>query len=713
MSAAMSANYSLYVLFLLMIDVLLVYKLSRTPGFGPEEGWIIKLVSAVCVTALSDALCVGVGAAAGFWGNYLFNFAFDLSSGYIAYFFFCYWGMRFSSRVVTDRRWSIVFNIPIILLIVVLAASLWTGWVFGIEPDGTYVRGPLFALFVFVLANGYTVGAIIVAIVCYLRDRTLAHRRMLADCIKYVIPLVLGTVLQFYFTTLPSSNMGMTLSMLLIFMDNQKRLLERKSLDAEAANAAKSEFLSRMSHDVRTPINGIIGMLGIARENMDDPARVRMCLEKISGAADQLLAMVSDVLDMSKIETEGLDLTHEPFDLLEMLHDIDGLHQSLAESRGVAIESLDEDKLLHRIVVGSPVHVRSVLINLVSNAVKYTDQGGTVTCRVREVSPDEAQGICGLKQPSPEGVVVEFSVADTGIGMTCDFAKHVFEPFTQERSDGRATYKGSGLGLAIVKKIVDAMGGVISLETAIGEGSTFTVVLPFEVASEADAARAGGSAGVACAADGDADAGAGAGGAADADGVAGAGAGADADADAAGASNGAAGEGGVAVDEAGSAKGAAAGADSGADGTDVSVATAASAPAAGDSPLDGMRILLVDDNALNLEIAQYVLEDAGALVTLATDGQEALETFANKPIGTFHVVLMDVMMPRMDGLKATRRIRGLARVDARDVPIIGMSANAFSDDVVAAKQAGMDDYIVKPVNRDALLQVLAERAHAR
>lgn len=636
MSAAMSANYSLYVLFLLMIDVLLVYKLSRTPGFGPEEGWIIKLVSAVCVTALSDALCVGVGAAAGFWGNYLFNFAFDLSSGYIAYFFFCYWGMRFSSRVVTDRRWSIVFNIPIILLIVVLVASLWTGWVFGIEPDGTYVRGPLFALFVFVLANGYTVGAIIVAIVCYLRDRTLAHRRMLADCIKYVIPLVLGTVLQFYFTTLPSSNMGMTLSMLLIFMDNQKRLLERKTLDAEAANAAKSEFLSRMSHDVRTPINGIIGMLGIARENMDDPARVRMCLEKISGAADQLLAMVSDVLDMSKIETEGLDLTHEPFDLLEMLHDIDGLHQSLAESRGVAIESLDEDKLLHRIVVGSPVHVRSVLINLVSNAVKYTDQGGTVTCRVREVSPDEAQGICGLKQPSPEGVVVEFSVADTGIGMTCDFAKHVFEPFTQERSDGRATYKGSGLGLAIVKKIVDAMGGVISLETAIGEGSTFTVVLPFEVASEADAARA-----------------------------------------------------------------------------DVSVARAASAPAAGDSPIDGMRILLVDDNALNLEIAQYVLEDAGALVTLATDGQEALETFANKPIGTFHVVLMDVMMPRMDGLEATRRIRELARVDARDVPIIGMSANAFSDDVVAAKQAGMDDYIVKPVNRDALLQVLAERAHAR
>ncbi len=684
MSAAMSANYSLYVLFLLMIDVLLVYKLTRTPGFGPEEGWIIKLVSAVCVTALSDALCVGVGAAAGFWGNYLFNFAFDLSSGYIAYFFFCYWGMRFSSRVVTDRRWSIVFNIPIILLIVVLVASLWTGWVFGIEPDGTYVRGPLFALFVFVLANGYTVGAIIVAVVSYLRDRTLAHRRMLIDCIKYVIPLVLGTVLQFYFTTLPSSNMGMTLSMLLIFMDNQKRLLQRKTLDAEAANAAKSEFLSRMSHDVRTPINGIIGMLGIARENMDDPARVRMCLEKIDGAADQLLAMVSDVLDMSKIESEGLDLTHEPFDLLEMLHDIDGLHQSLAESRGVVIESLDADKLQHRTVVGSPVHVRSVLINLVSNAVKYTDEGGTVTCRIREVSPDEAQDIRGLKQPSPEGVVVEFSVADTGIGMTHDFAKHVFEPFTQERSDGRTTYKGSGLGLAIVKKIVDAMGGVISLETAIGEGSTFTVVLPFEVASEADAARAGGTAGAA-------------------NGVAGVGAGADADA--AGAANGAAGEGDVAVGVACAADG---DADAGA-----SVATAASAPAAGDSPLDGMRILLVDDNALNLEIAQYVLEDAGALVTLATDGQEALETFANKPIGAFQVVLMDVMMPRMDGLEATRRIRGLARVDARDVPIIGMSANAFSDDVVTAKQAGMDDYIVKPVNRDALLQVLAERVHTR
>ncbi len=711
MSAAASANYSLYVLFLLMIDVLLVYKLSRTPGFGREESWIVRLLSAVCVTALSDALCVGVGARAGFWGNYLFNFVFDLSSGYIAYFFFCYWGMRFSSRVVTDRRWKIVFNIPIVMLIIVLVASLWTGWVFGIEPDGAYVRGPLFALFVFVLANGYTVGAIIIAVVCYLRDHTLVHRRMLADCIKYVIPLVLGTILQFYFSTLPSSNMGMTLCMLLIFMDNQKRLLERKTLDAEAANAAKSEFLSRMSHDVRTPINGIIGMIGIARDNVDDSSRVRLCLEKIDGAADQLLAMVSDVLDMSKIESEGLDLTHEPFDVLGMLHDIDGLHQSLAESRGVTVFSLDEEKLEHRWVIGSPIHVRSVLINLVSNAVKYTDRGGVVTCRIRDVSLDDTRAIRGLKLSPAQDVVIEFSVSDTGIGMTRDFAKRVFEPFTQERSDGRTTYKGSGLGLAIVKKIIDAMGGVITLDTEIGEGSTFTVVLPFESASE-EAVRAADEGavdeGVARAASDET--GARADDARAEVGTVAVGAGADADVavpspDAAAAGDAPA-EGSADVDDA-------TGGGTDAEGPSAAASEPASAHAASDDVISGMRILLVEDNALNLEIAQYILEDAGAVVTSAGDGEEALETFANNAIGAFDVVLMDVMMPRMDGLEATRRIRNLARVDARDVPIIGMSANAFSDDVAAAKKAGMNDYVVKPVRRDALFQVLAERVAKR
>ena len=639
MEGVLNSNYAVYVLFLLTIDVLLVYKLSRTPGFGNEEVWIVKLVVATGVCALSDALCVGVGARAGFWGNYIFNFMFDLSSGCIAYFFFCFCARRFDSPVMADKRWRNLVHIPIFLLAIMLVASLWTGWIFHIESDGTYVRGPLFAIFVFVLANGYTLGAILTCFIGYLRKRTAARRRMLIEYFVYIVPLIAGTILQFFFTTLPSSNMGMTLSMLLIFMDNQKRLLQNKIQDAESANAAKSEFLSRMSHDIRTPINGIIGMIGIARDHVDEPGRVAICLEKVNGAADQLLTLVNDVLDMSKIESEGMDFTHERFDLLDMLHSIDGLSQSLAHDKGVTVRSINEDALVHRQLVGSPAHVRSVLVNIVSNAVKYTDVGGEVNCSLRELDG------------APAGsVLIEFTISDNGIGMSREFAARVFEPFTQERSDGRTTYQGSGLGLAIVKKTVDGMGGTITLDTELGKGSTFTVVLPFEIAE--------GEVGAAPAAD------------------------------------------------AGDAADASEAADAARDAAAAAVAGEAAVAAEGD--VSGLRALLVEDNDLNLEIAQYVLDEAGVTVTVAKDGQQALDVFAASPAGSFDVVLMDVMMPVMDGLEATRRIRSLDRSDALAVPIIGMSANAFAEDVAKGKQAGMNDYVVKPISRKKLMEALAK-----
>ena len=639
MEGVLNSNYAVYVLFLLTIDVLLVYKLSRTPGFGNEEVWIVKLVVATGVCALSDALCVGVGARAGFWGNYIFNFMFDLSSGCIAYFFFCFCARRFDSPVMADKRWRNLVHIPIFLLAIMLVASLWTGWIFHIESDGTYVRGPLFAIFVFVLANGYTLGAILTCFIGYLRKRTAARRRMLIEYFVYIVPLIAGTILQFFFTTLPSSNMGMTLSMLLIFMDNQKRLLQNKIQDAESANAAKSEFLSRMSHDIRTPINGIIGMIGIARDHVDEPGRVAICLEKVNGAADQLLTLVNDVLDMSKIESEGMDFTHERFDLLDMLHSIDGLSQSLAHDKGVTVRSINEDALVHRQLVGSPAHVRSVLVNIVSNAVKYTDAGGEVNCSLRE-----------LDGASAGSVLIEFTISDNGIGMSREFAERVFEPFTQERSDGRTTYQGSGLGLAIVKKTVDGMGGTIALDTELGKGSTFTVVLPFEIAE--------GEVGAAPAAD------------------------------------------------AGDAADASEAADAARDAAAAAVAGEAAVAAEGD--VSGLRALLVEDNDLNLEIAQYVLDEAGVTVTVAKDGQQALDVFAASPAGSFDVVLMDVMMPVMDGLEATRRIRSLDRSDALAVPIIGMSANAFAEDVAKGKQAGMNDYVVKPISRKKLMEALAK-----
>ncbi len=682
MESVTNASYFFYVLFLLLVNVFLVFKLSRTPGFGREESWIVKLCVAASITVLADALCVGIGASAGFWGNYLFNFVFDLAAGCIACFFFYYCAMLFDSRVIADRRWSIAFAVPIALLALFLVLSFWTGWVFKVNFDGTYERGPLYVIFVFVLANGYTVGAIIVSVLGYLRNPTRANRSLLIDCIKYVLPLFAGTVFQFQFPSVPTSSMGMTLTMLFIFIDNQKRLLERKTFDAEAANAAKTEFLSRMSHDVRTPINGIVGMIGIAKENADDPERLNDCLNKIDAAANQLLEMVSDVLDMSKIESDGLNLTNEPFDLLDMLHNISAAQESLAASKGVNAESINEDALAHPYLMGSPMHVRSVLVNLVSNGIKYTERGGRVTGSVRELAPEEACSIRGLKlpqsgfEPGGRGVVIEFRVSDNGIGMSRDFAKRVFEPFTQERTDGRASYKGSGLGLAIVKRIVDSMGGVIGLDTQLGKGSVFTVVLPFEslTAEEYETARR---------------------------------------------ANEVAGAMSLSPDSVGKRL-------AGTRSLDVagtSTAPAAYATSAGErsgslsedacieeKSIAGVRILLVEDNELNLEIAQYVLEDAGADVHVARDGQKAVYAFSGMPEGTFDVVLMDVMMPVMDGLEATRRIRALNRPDAASVPIIGMSANAFADDIRAAEEAGMDDYVMKPLKRERLISVIARLA---
>ena len=610
MSVAASTNYAAFVLFLLVVDVVLIYRLSRTPGFGREESWIVKLLVASCICALSDALCVGVGSLAGFWGNYLFNFAFDLSTNYIAYLFFFYCALRFNSPVVEKKLWVYLISIPIIVLGIMLVCSLQTGWIFSILPDGTYVRGSLFAIFVFLLANGYTVAAIVVCVVGYVRRNNTETRIALPQCIKYAVPLLLGTYAQFFFTDLPMSNMGLTFTLLLIFMDNQERLLYKKIDEAQSANIAKSEFLSRISHDVRTPINGIVGMIAIARTKMDDPVRVEECLDKVDAASEQLMMLVKDVLDMSKIESGNLELTREVFDLRAMLDSINHLHGLIAQEKGINLVIGKEPALLHRWVVSSPVHVRSVLVNIASNAIKYTEPGGTVTCSVKELAMVKGR------------LMYEFKVQDTGIGMSEEFSKRVFDPFTQEHATSRTSYQGTGLGLAIVKRIVDMMGGTIDLETQLGEGSTFTIVLPFDAAPK-------------------------------------------------------------------------------------ELIPAKESKSADITTLEGLHILLVDDNELNLDIAQFILEQAGATVEIAHNGQEALEVFSGALQGTFDAIVMDVLMPLMDGLETTRRIRALEREDAATVPIVGMSANAFSDDVAAAKQAGMSDYVVKPVSCEKLLAALS------
>ncbi len=606
-SIIMSINYAFFVLFLLFIDVVMMYRLTKTPGFGEEERWIVKIMVAACTCALTDALCIGVGAQAGPIGNFVFNAVFDVSTCYIGYFFFCFCANRCGSSVLNGRRRHVVVNAPAILLVILIVTSAFTGWIFTTDATGAYQRGPLYVLYI-VMADGYLVAAIVMLLVRLTLTNDAKQKAVFVECLLYVVPLVVGTLLQFFFNSVPSSNMGLTICLLLIFVNNQQRLLERKVIEAQAANQAKSLFLSRISHDVRTPINGILGMLNIIQGDPSNAEKVKSCAAKAQGAAEQLHSLVRDVLSMSKIESGLVQLADEPFDLADMLQSMDTLYRIVASENGIKFTSFGVGSLEHHYVQGSPAHVRSVLNNLVSNALKYTEPGGTVVCRVEEAPL--AGGYSSFT----------FTVEDAGIGMSEEFAKHVFEPFAQEKVDARSTYQGTGLGLAIVKQLVDMMGGEVSVKTEQGVGSTFTLVLPLRMASEAQVCR----------------------------------------------------------EEL--------------------------------EPRDvaGMRALLVEDNELNLEIAQHVLEEAGVVVTVAHNGKEAVDRFVADAPGSYDVVLMDIMMPVMDGLEATRAIRVSGKEDALDVAVVAMSAKAFQEDIAEARESGMNAYLVKPVSAAKLMDTLAK-----
>ena len=392
-----------------------------------------------------------------------------------------------------------------------------------------------------------------------------------------------------------------------MFIHNQERLLRKKTEDAEMAVRAKSEFLSRMSHDIRTPINGMMGMLDIAQSHLEDPEKIDLCFSKMRGAADQLLSITNDILDMSKLETGDIQLIEEPFDIASLVDSTLAVQRIIASEKGVKLEQHVDNEIIHPYVCGSPNYVRSILVNIISNAIKYTDAGGIITFSVKEVSCDE------------EDVHFEFIISDTGIGMSKEFAEHIFEPFAQEDAENRSSYRGTGLGMSIVKNLVNKMKGSITLHTVKGEGTTFIITLPVKLDT-------------------------------------------------------------VCIEK-----------------EDTEEVT-----------IEGMRILLVEDNKLNLEVAQYILEDAGGKVSVAKNGLEALECFKQSSENYFDAVLMDVMMSVMDGLTATQEIRKLKRKDAKTVPIIAITANVFNEDVIAAKKAGMNEYIAKPLDFDKLIHTLAK-----
>ena len=385
--------------------------------------------------------------------------------------------------------------------------------------------------------------------------------------------------------------------------------LKQALAEAQTANQAKSDFLSRMSHDIRTPINGILGMLEIIQCKRKDEARVDDALGKIKTSAKHLLTLINSVLDMSKLVSGNITIKNENFNLQQTLRECYIMLETQIQASNIHY-TVQTDELKHCNLYGNELHLRQVLLNLLSNAIKYNKPKGAVMLRVRELSYDGEQ------------VVMEFKVKDTGIGMSQDFIDHgLFQTFEQENPDARTEYRGTGLGMAIVQKLVERMQGSLIVKSRRGFGTSFRVTLPFALAKKEVKMQ----------------------------------------------------------DMAEQAQG-----------------------------LRGLHLLLAEDNALNLEIIEFLLKEAGATYDCAHNGREAVELFAAHEAGTYDAVLLDVMMPEMNGIEATKKIRSLPRADAAAVPIIAMTANAFEEDKVQTKEAGMNAHLVKPLDKRLLVQVVRQ-----
>ncbi len=392
--------------------------------------------------------------------------------------------------------------------------------------------------------------------------------------------------------------------------EKYKAELLRAAKKAEAANEAKTEFLQRMSHDIRTPINGICGMINVADHYADNMEKQTECRAKIKKTSHLLLELINEVLDMSKLESDEVVLEDIPFNLNSIFEEILGVIEHMAAEQNIRI-IWEEKEVTHWNLIGSPVHVKRILMNILSNAVKYNKENGYVYISCREI-PSKQTAMTTL----------EFVCRDTGIGMTEAFQKRIFEPFAQEHAGSRTKFAGTGLGMPITKKLVEKMGGTISFESKEGTGTTFVIRIPFRIDTDRK------------------------------------------------------------------------------DRTETEEKM--------ETSIQGLHVLLTEDNELNMEIAEFVLQNEGAVVTKAWNGQKAVDIFRKSRPGEFDAILMDIMMPVMNGYEAAKMIRSLDREDAKVIPIIAMTANAFTEDKMRAKEAGMDEHIAKPVDGKLLVKVINE-----
>lgn len=528
---------------------------------------------------------------------------------------------------IAGKGYKILWIIRACIFIVQIAflyQNIFTHNAFMIDEAAVYhPYKPRYLLFVFQFCQ--YIPPILYAVYKIIKNRHSEGKKLFTSAIFFAaVPITFG-ILQMLYPDGPFYSIGFLVTSVCMYSFNissqreeymaayyisKEREKARAEIEAalkkaEAASSAKTTFLSNMSHDIRTPINGIMGMVSIAKQEEMSP-KAASCIEKIDGASRHLLSLINDVLDMSRIESGKTVISFESLDIRTLIDNCSSIICGQLQNRDIEY-IVEYDGIKNPYLLIDSLHLRQVLINILGNAVKFTPDGGKISFITTETESDG------------EYTELKFVISDNGCGMKPEFLDHIFEAFSQENGGSRAKYKGTGIGMAISKSLAELMGGTILVESELDVGSTFTVILPFKIDT---------------------------------------------------------------VHEIQAPK------------TVVSV--------------KGTKVLLVEDNELNAEIAQSILEDEGIKVTLAENGRQAVETFESNPPGTFDIILMDIMMPEMNGYEATKAIRDLNREDAAAIPIFAMTANAFEEDKKAALEAGMNSHISKPIDFSVLLMEMGK-----
>ena len=498
--------------------------------------------------------------------------------------------------------------IPLTISAIVIFSSVFTDKIFYFTNDNIYHHGPFY--FVYIIA--YFAGVLYMVVKVILVSKKKGFHDILVLFLSFSL-LLAGMIIQALYSNIRidwcAAAMASTLVCLNYLTQDQKKAVEdmKKAMDeANMANKAKTNFMGRMSHDLRTPINGIMGMAQIAKKNLGNEEVVSDCLDKIDSSNRHLMSLIGDILQMSSLESGGITLSHESFDIVETLSDSIEMLSTAAKDRGVRIIDDDYENIKYRKVIGSPSHVRQVFTNIISNAVKYNKMGGFVEVKTSVIGDSEGK------------VTYRFTFSDTGLGMSDDFLKKIFEPFSREDDENILKRQGSGLGMSIVKDLVTLMGGNITVISEKNIGSVFTVDIPFDIDSDSEAKE-----------------------------------------------------------------------------SDDNIPES----------FEGKRVLLVEDNDLNQEIALYMLKEKGFDVDTADNGKEAVGKFLSSKPFFYNLILMDIMMPVMNGLEATRAIRSSGRSDS-SVPIIAMTANAYEEDKKECIEAGMNEHIAKPLEESEIMAAI-------